>query len=269
MEKLLRKFDPNYLKILSDSASASDFVSDTTFIALAAPSMEGKTQMAFVMKDVFPLYFPLSEAFQDSGNAAPQNIYLNFKDFSCMLRDCALEDMKENPTEAPLATDLLSILGEKPFWTAGFLKCLIETFQKLIPVDLDERKSFPWMKVFNERRSFTFSPESVAKIRSLTKCSDFFLFLDEFKAVPWAVFVRNLSRAIGLRCVVANTNTEVVNVVGKSSSSGSSGKMIWSFVACRLNGASKAILDSLYQFTDSIKKIVHRLEPELLAGASN
>ena len=33
----------------------------TCFIALASPSMEGKTQFAFVLSEIKPLYFPMSE----------------------------------------------------------------------------------------------------------------------------------------------------------------------------------------------------------------
>jgi hypothetical protein len=35
---------------------------DKSFVAIAAPSMEGKTQSAFVFKDIKPLYFPLVDS---------------------------------------------------------------------------------------------------------------------------------------------------------------------------------------------------------------
>ena len=125
------------------------------------------------------------------------------------------------------------------------------------------------MNIYAAERTLTFKPASIGQVRNLANLNEFFIFLDEFIADDWAVFVRNLSRAIGLLCVVANTNTKVANVIGKDTSSGGAGELIWSFVVCRLNGASKAILNSKFQLADSIKKIAHRLEPELLAGSTN
>lgn len=83
------------------------FKHDTTFVALTAPSMEGKTQLAFVMKDVLLLYFPLSEAFGGSESIDSQHIYGNFSDFVPILRDCAFADLRNLNYLVPSANDLL------------------------------------------------------------------------------------------------------------------------------------------------------------------
>lgn len=260
-EKMPTDFNSACLEIQSKESAKNTFASDTTFIALAAPSIEGKTQSAFVVKDVLPLYFPICETFDRSECYSPQQIYVNFWDYVCMLRDCALADLKNLDHHIPSAHDLLDSKKTEKFWTAGFLRSLIETFNPLIPTDHKQLEEFNWMDVFTKEQSFTFTQASVEDIISFTDCTKFFLFLDEFIPESWVIFIRNLSRAIRLRCVVANTNTKIVNVVSKSSSASENSEAIWSCVICRLNGARRAILDSEYGFTHSIKTIVRSLEP--------
>ncbi len=66
---------------------------DTSFVALAAPSLEGKTQSAFVFRHNRPFYFPLSEHIR-SDAWSPQPIYTNFRSYVKVLRDCAIADLK-------------------------------------------------------------------------------------------------------------------------------------------------------------------------------
>ena len=62
------------------------------------------------------------------------------------------------------------------------------------------------------------------------------LFLDEFKGHEYAIFIRNLARAVGIRCCVSNTNAKVANLVGKHQSimSGYSAESVWSIVVTEL-----------------------------------
>ena len=129
-EAMLNNFNDACVNAQPGPDKNKDITSDTAFIALAAPSMEGKTQLAFVMKDVLPLYFPLSEAYNRPVGNNPQLIYRNFTDYACMLRDCALEDIKNWPQTSFSASDLLTFSQDKMFWTAGFLNALIELFSE-------------------------------------------------------------------------------------------------------------------------------------------
>ena len=61
-----------------------------TFIALAAPSLEGKTQSAFVFEDVLPLYFPLQIS-EDAEQA--QAIYRNYASLSTAVEKNAKKDL--------------------------------------------------------------------------------------------------------------------------------------------------------------------------------
>ncbi len=68
--------------------------SDSSFFALAAPSLEGKTQSAFVLEKVKPLYFSLSETLIcDRGKV--QDIYKNFASLSSCIQSAALDDIAE------------------------------------------------------------------------------------------------------------------------------------------------------------------------------
>jgi hypothetical protein len=57
----LKEFDAGSLDLqpAQERISKIKYASETAFVALAAPSMKGKSQSAFVMKQVLPLYFPL------------------------------------------------------------------------------------------------------------------------------------------------------------------------------------------------------------------
>lgn len=64
-------------------------------------------------------------------------------------------------------------------------------------------------------------------------------FLDEFIGEPCNVLLRNLARTVGLRCIVANTNSDIGNLTGHSQSLSSRGEMmqyqVWSVIFSFLN----------------------------------
>lgn len=218
-----------------------------SFVAIAAPSMEGKTQAAFTLRRVKPLYFPLSEAASGLDCVYNQSIYRNFHPHALVLKDCAESDEKVIRTYTS-TTSLLSTHIAKKFWTLGFLKRMVEVSQ--LNFDMADN----WMTYYSNIANFDFEPASIDSIPS-DYFSQFCLFLDEFSAHTWAIFVRNLSRAVGMKCVCSNTNTRVANLVGTGSSSGAGEHPVWSAVVTKLNPASELHLDETFQLNESIQRI--------------
>jgi hypothetical protein len=164
-------------------------------------------------------------------------------------REKAMQTIKNN---------LLEVFGEvksiesrdQEFFTLGFLVALIEeaedNYDKSSDSDLipDTKKS--WMEFYSqrecERSEFYFSAIS---IRDALKKKDlfkkYFLFIDEFSGIPWAVLIRNLIRAIGMRVLVAYTDSNIANFTGLSDKTYFSKRplseirKVWSIVVIRLN----------------------------------
>lgn len=63
-----------------------------SLIALAAPSFEGKTQSAFVFKDLRPLYFVANPSIKFASSDNVQLIYRNYQSISKCLLNFASED---------------------------------------------------------------------------------------------------------------------------------------------------------------------------------
>ena len=268
MEKLLADF-PNGCKKLQFKKKRHILDTSTTFVALAAPSMEGKTQSAFVMKDVIPLYFPLSEALPASGVNAPQKIYATFKELAKLLFKSAETDLKDLNKIPPSAGELKNDLDQE-YWVLGLLQALQAHFENLLSSPPET-----WMSFYAAEFSLSFKQVSLRTFIAHPSLKKFCLFLDEFKADNWAVFVRNLSRAAGLRCIVSNTNTRIANVIGRDTASGAAAKIVWAVVIGRLNDASLKILrsDPDLDFDGSISRIrehrgdghhLHRLRTRFL-----
>ena len=95
----------------------------TCFTALAAPSLEGETQFAFVLRKVKPLYFPISEA-RRSFRFGPQPVYTNFTNLAKTLFECAQEDLRTLGNVTTGKEILAS--SSKELFTVGFLLKLIE-----------------------------------------------------------------------------------------------------------------------------------------------
>ncbi len=231
----------------------------STFLALAAPSMEGKSQSAFVFQDIRPLYFPISEAYP-SDAVVPQFIYANFRQIVVALHEAAAVDVKGTNYVAPTASDLL-LKPHITFWTLGFIKSLIEAFES-------KPQPASWMKIYTQPHSFTYRPASISELQEFLSSRKYCLFLDEFKTDPWVVLVRNLARAVGLRCVIANTNTNIANVIGKDNTSGAEGTAAWSLVVCRLNGSRLSILNKELGLFTSLTTIAKHRYPDAVFDSS-
>lgn len=79
-----------------------------------------------------------------------------------------------------------------------------------------------WMKSFAKIKHFSFEPVSINDFKVAVaelNSTKFVLFLDEFYAASEWIFVRNVVRAAGLRCIVANNNSKITNLIGTSSAS--------------------------------------------------
>ena len=102
-----------------------------------------------------------------------------------------------------------------------------------------------------KRASFSFQAISVNTLEEQGfSFENFFLFLDEFEDSEWTLLVRNLARAVGLRCMVAKTNTNVASLAVKSNvnalfSRGNPNHVL-SIVIYRLNKINFRILNNLF-----------------------
>jgi hypothetical protein len=234
-----------------------------SFIALAAPSMEGKTQSAFTFRAVKPLYFPACH--RHSG--PPQPIYRNYESLFLAIKSYAQEDLFNlsrypggNVDRIP-AHALNSLFRDFESISLGFICKLIEDAST---VNIGEMS---WMRYHSSRPDFDFVAKSVADIPAHF-FDGFCLFLDEFVGEPWCVFLRDLARAAGLRCVVANTNSRIGNLVGTGHSSASppTGLKIWSVVVTSLGRASPAILDAEFGLNSSVEALRRAGRTDVFVG---
>ena len=248
---------------------------ERTFIALIAPSFAGKTQSAFVMRNVRPLYFALDF------NAGSQRIYQNFESLSKELIENAssndLENLKETVIYKELYAEIdkesvkrvksdtknMEILPDRPeinfrilsaesllksfrsmkFRSLGFIKALIQKAESKFQQENDN-----WMRFFSQMDGFYYAAVSLDEfIEFFSKIpSKYCLFLDEFTGKETNLLMRNLARAVSFKCIVSNTNSDINNFVGFAQAGSSrSEKMsdsdlypIWSIVFNRLNNAN-------------------------------
>lgn len=254
------------------------------FIALVAPSFSGKTQSAFSLKEVRPLYF-VTDLIEDG----EQLIYRNFQSLSQHLIDAAKcdygviekryleernrkEAFKPSPTsdkdkgEGKLPTlfnairafSLLSTsYNAMEFQTLGFLMKLIQDSDGYS----DEGS---WMRFHSDRNDFKYSGKTPVEFKAFLKNKNhkYCFFLDEFVGESYNVLLRNLARGVGLRCIVANTNSDIGNLIGHAQSLKSrvewSACQIWSVIFNFLNSAD---WDKSFGYIDEkIQRIINSSE---------
>jgi hypothetical protein len=264
IEKILGEADMKaYIRELEPTNS--EIVCGRTFICLAAPSLVGKTQLAFVLWERLPFYFVLSGGPSDRR----QHVYKNFDCLSRKLKEFArrdsesiLEEMDVYATDVDedelkecykyiTATNLSSEkLQNKKFWTLGFFRALLRNTKR--PRTQFSRIS--WMDMWISARKFQVEPvslteflqEDAAQFRSL-HC----VFLDEFRESFANVFVRNLVRCLGVKCFVSNTNTHIANMIGLGALEGSreAGDSVWAMVVCELDPFRPQVLSEIFNWT--------------------
>lgn len=77
---------------------------------------------------------------------------------------------------------------------------------------LDPETRPSWMEYHAKRKNFRFRHFSITEL-PLSIFEGYCLYLDDFVTEPWAIFIRNLARSVGLRCIVTNTDAKVANFV--------------------------------------------------------
>lgn len=270
--------------LLGIDADNESYKFSKAFIAIAAPSLEGKTQFAFLLKRIRPLYFALgakSDSDPDT-TVANQPIYLNFKDLNRTIEEFAKYDLKvicrnsRTELEQLIKTrrkeglikkgqsgifyrittgELSEHQGNVKLFTLGLLYYLVEDARNNYDrLDATTRPS--WLEYHSNRSDFEVVQKSISEI-PYKYFDGYCLFLDEFKGTDWAVYIRNLARCLGIRCAVANTNASIANLVGKNGShmSGIAGKYIWSIVVTELKLGNYETLNSRTNIEENINWI--------------
>ena len=261
-----------------------DSVLRYSFVALAAPSYEGKTQSAFVFKDVRSLYFIANTQLIREDNPRTQPIYYNYKSISDALLEYAELDYEKikndgksdgtgqssrNPgfTEKDLefikvSRSYLNVNHRNTkFRVLGLFKELVLDAKKHYD-SLPESDRCEWMEYHANRKNLLIQSTSIAELeedRAFFKGYD--LFLDEFSGDIEKVFIRNIARTIGLRCIVANTNAIIANLTGKVQadfSRESDADEVWSIVFTRLNPVSRNIMKNIYKIDELKQKLSGR-----------
>ena len=201
------------------------------FITLAAPSLEGKTQFAFVLEKIRPLYFALKDCNKGKKENEILPLYLNFDDLSRCIYFAAHSDIVSVDLDPPenmkdfkrglfekfeifpeqefyaefSADSLLKYLKSRPFQTLGLLYYLVnDARHNYDTLDVNTRPS--WLEYHANRKDFYFISKSIDEIPT-GFFDGYCLFLDEYDGTVRSYFMRNLAEAVGLRCVVSNTNS--------------------------------------------------------------
>lgn len=244
------------------SGTDKNYYAQNSFFALAAPSMEGKTQSAFIFKELKPLYFSL--AWRD------QYIYQNYSYLSISLEQISKYDSTEIQLLSPdrewkgffvNCEDIQLDFKHVPLLTLGFIVYLVQDAQK------NYNSSVPWMKYHSSRPSFNFSRISYEAFLGMKiSFKGFCLFIDEFFDSDWAIYIRNLARAINLPCVVANTNAKIGGYVGRRRSIEPDELFVWSFVVTHLDGSSIGVIDKMGNLINSIDTIKTKIAGTIDSG---
>ncbi len=197
--------------------SAASFRS--SFLALASPSLEGKTQSAFVLRKSRAAYFVIHpEQLDSTSSASAQKIYKCFKNQSEFLKSVVRNDMdiirgKDARFDFSASSFLSESFKNTQLGVLGYFAALMEVASHCSAEN--------WMESYLTAPHLKFRSLSInqftAYMESLGPDFRLSIFLDEFKNESYAVFVRNLARALGIPCIVANTNSSITNLISSTS----------------------------------------------------
>jgi hypothetical protein len=249
--------------------------SSRAFIALAAPSLVGKTQLAFNLRQKLPFYFVLSEG----TNEQTQSVYKNYISMSEKLLAFAEIDCNtvlsryprrqhmllrgQTPDYSHFSADtLLNKFRETKFWTLGYLNALAKHARE----NFRPESSQVWMEYLSRGKSFRVEPMSISEFLvsnpdfSATYC----VFLDEFREDFSSVFIRNILRAMNIKCLVSNTNTYIANLIGTTTpaSRGDGLASVWALVICYLDPFNPRILDQIFDWQGLINSLSDAMSTE-------
>ena len=224
-----------------------------SYIALAAPSLTGKTQTAFTLKSKIPLYLVFD---------SKQNIYLPFQTLAISFEDCAFQDipiMRQHLTSFGRSieygfpyinrSDFHRLLTVKSK-VIGLLIALMEDSELFVSTGKPE----DWFMHFSRSRQIDFTPATIGDFKmhplSDTFIKKYYVFMDEFNGSSTIVFLRNLFRYLEISCILASTNAKVVNLIGISPqlSSRIDGPRAWSLVFPKLDSITESTIENNSEF---------------------
>lgn len=256
---------------------------DLSFMAFAAPSLVGKTQSVFLLDRSRPLYF-VSDLSSKSRIELEksQQIYKNFFHLGQALRQCAIIDLvtigigsdeadilklnnellRERDTNfTQISASVLQKSAEKfRFRVLGFLGHLIEESEK----NYDSSRS--WMEFYAslEKQYQIVDHLTIYEFKQRYMTGEKFpyvVFLDEYVGYYENVFIRNLLRACSILCIVANTNTDITNLLGKrqakSSRQDDTGINVWCTVVTEFDPPFVEVYST--RFRDVLTRLTGKL----------
>jgi hypothetical protein len=241
LEDLIKSYDKSeiYAKLLSSKEYRSYGIKNQFFIALALPSMTGKTQMAFNIRSKRPLYFalhynqPINKLFRPTSLILKNLLESDFDDAQNIiiskLNNKVISDEKvtfKEVTEVITLDFLDAYLRHHKFKSLGYLVSLVRECEKLYT----ESKNDEWMKFYAENQKLLkyleYEPISLNEFEAQEDVYEpplekYFFFIDEFYSEPGIIMLRNMCRYLRIPCVLASTNTEIVNITGVNTNTGS------------------------------------------------
>jgi hypothetical protein len=274
LEDLIKGYHKSeiYTKLLSSTKEYKNYGSENHFfIALALPSMTGKTQMAFNIRSKRPLYFALqytqlvNNSFSLISTKLRDLLESDYRDAQDILMSKFLEkqvrDQKKlnKKTAVKEATKIITLnflneyLCRHKFKSLGFLVSLVKECEKLYKESTNDE----WMKFYAENQklfeTLKHEPISLAEFEAQDDVykpfsEKYFFFIDEFGAESGIVMLRNMCRYLKIPCVLASTNSKIVNLIGASTTtaSGSSPPSVFCAVFPKLSTLSHEEIDQFF-----------------------
>ena len=210
-------------ELLGGTQTQDDPSLELKSIILDCPSLDGKTQSAFIFDNVRPLYFALKAHTFNKANSSKtgiQPIYLNFEILNKAIEYFATIDLE---TTLLKGTDINNLsdsdylkmtnliirnLDNKQQWTGFFTLGLIKNMIKDAESNYNDEDN--WMLFYSNRPNLEVISVTITSMKqSGLPFAKYCLFLDEYVDEPWCVLIRMVSQAIGLNCVVATKQSRL------------------------------------------------------------
>jgi hypothetical protein len=280
---LIKYYDKSevYNKLLSSNEYTHYGDDDQFFIALALPSMTGKTQMAFNIRSKRPLYFALQYSqsinrfFSPISTKFKNTLESDFGDVQDILISKFLSKQVNNQIglykKTALREDtkiitldfLNAYLRHHKFQSLGFIVSLVKECEKLYTEITNDQ----WMKFYAENQdlfeSLKHEPISLAEFVAQEDVygpllEKYFFFIDEFSAESGIVMLRNICRYLRIPCVLASTNSKIVNLIGASitTGSGSSPPSVFCAVFPKLSTLSREEIEQFFNEEIDCKRLL-------------
>ena len=163
------------------------------------------------------------------------------------------------------ATELDSNFRYTKFYSLGLLLAIYKDYK----LNYNPAVQQSWMHFFSMEKALSVEPVSISELlHERELISEFCVFLDEFQESFLAVLIRNLVRAVGMSCLVANTNTKVANLVGKNPAKLSRGasSSVWAVAICKLDPFNRNVFKSIFDWNSLVKSVLGLIEPESQAS---